>query len=336
MLFTQFEFVLLFLPAVLFLHETMRGSLARTRLLVIASILFYSAWDVRFLPMVVVSVLGNFVIGKALLRERSRRVLTGGIVFNLLPLAYCKYGAFLLENFGIPVDPATAATFFPAAIPLGISFYTFQQIAYLVDVYKDGLAERSLTKYSFFTLFFPQLIAGPIVHHRQIIPQIGRPCDRSALWLAGIVYFAIGYVKKFFIADALGAMVDPLYASSSLVLQESLVATLGYTFQLYFDFSGYSDMAMGLGALFGFRLPVNFDSPYKATSITDFWRRWHITLSQFLRDYVYIPFGGNRHGALKRYRNLMLTMLIGGLWHGAGWTFVFWGGAHGLLLTIES
>jgi alginate O-acetyltransferase complex protein AlgI len=336
MLFTEFEFILLFLPAVIFAYSCVRSVQGRTRLLVLASILFYAAWDIRFLPLILASVLGNYWFGRAIHRRRRRKVLVLGILFNLLPLAFCKYGLFLLGIFGIVVRDSTFEAFFPASIPLGISFYTFQQLAYLVDVYQHGLVERDIEKYSFFTLFFPQLIAGPIVHHQEIIPQVGRKVDRPGLFFSGLVYFLIGYAKKFFVADSLGAIVDPIFGGAGpIAFQASVEATLGYTFQLYFDFSGYSDMAIGLGMLFGFRLPINFNSPYLARSITEFWRRWHITLSLFLRDYLYIPLGGNRRGTLKLYRNLLVTMLLGGLWHGAGWAFVIWGGAHGLLLALE-
>jgi D-alanyl-lipoteichoic acid acyltransferase DltB (MBOAT superfamily) len=337
-LFTEFEFILLFLPAVVFGEAILRSARGKTRLLLLASIVFYAARDPHFLPLILVSVAGNYLLGRAIHRARDgrRRVLVLGLLFNLIPLAFCKYGVFLLETFGVAVRGTHAEALFPGQIPLGISFYTFQQLAYLVDVYRHGLVERDAEKYSFFTLFFPQLIAGPIVHHQDIIPQIGGRVDRAALFFSGLVYFLIGYVKKFFLADGLGAVVDPIYAGTGpIAFQAAAEATLGYTFQLYFDFSGYSDMAMGLGMLFGFRLPVNFDSPYRARSVTEFWRRWHITLSRFLRDYLYIPLGGNRGGPLLRYRNLMLTMLLGGLWHGAGWAFVLWGGAHGLLLAVE-
>ncbi len=334
MLFTQFEFVFLFLPIVLFFHERARSVSDRVRLLVIASLVFYAAWDIRFLPMILASVLVNFAFGRRLSRRPKKSLLIAGVVANLLPLVFFKYSVFFFQIAGLKTEPLTELL--PGVLPLGISFYTFQQIAYLVDVYKHGEVEREFGKYSFFAVFFPQLIAGPIVHHRDIIPQIGRTVDRPPMFFGGLIYFGIGFVKKFFIADSLAEIADPLFESGTgFDFQSSFVATLSYTFQLYFDFSGYSDMAIGLGKLFGIELPVNFNSPYKARSIVDFWRRWHITLSQFLRDYLYIPLGGNRGGNLKRYRNLLLTMLLGGLWHGAGWAFVLWGAGHGLLLASE-
>jgi alginate O-acetyltransferase complex protein AlgI len=226
-------------------------------------------------------------------------------------------------------------------LPLGISFFTFQQIAYLVDVMRGAKVERDFVSYTLFVSFFPHLIAGPLVHHAEMIPQFKRAGSTRNAGMAarGVAIFVAGLFKKVVIADNLAQFVSPVFAhvdgGGSVAAGWAWLATLGYTLQIYFDFSGYSDMALGLGLLFGIRLPVNFRSPYRATSIIDFWRRWHITLSRFLRDYLYIPLGGNRHGEGRRYLNLLLTMLLGGLWHGAGWTFVVWGGLHGLYLCIN-
>ena len=225
-------------------------------------------------------------------------------------------------------------------LPLGISFFTFTQIAYLVDIYRAEPAGASYPKYLLFVTFFPHLIAGPILHHRETMSQFGRRLTPTAENFAvGLTIFAIGLFKKVILADGIAPYVAPVFDAAaqgkSLTLLEAWSGALAYTLQLYFDFSGYSDMAIGLARLFGVTFPLNFASPYKATSIIDFWRRWHMTLSRFLRDYLYIPLGGNRRGPARRYANLMITMLLGGLWHGAGWTFVIWGGLHGLYLVIN-
>ena len=226
-------------------------------------------------------------------------------------------------------------------LPLGISFFTFQQIAYLVDVMRGARVERDIVSYTLFVSFFPHLIAGPLVHHAEMIPQFkrGRTGRSSVLAARGLAIFAAGLFKKVVIADNLAQFVSPVFAhldaGGGVTTPWAWLATLAYTLQIYFDFSGYSDMAVGLALLFGIRLPVNFRSPYRAASIVEFWRRWHITLSRFLRDYLYIPLGGNRLGEGRRYINLMVTMLLGGLWHGAGWNFIIWGGLHGAYLGIN-
>jgi D-alanyl-lipoteichoic acid acyltransferase DltB (MBOAT superfamily) len=226
-------------------------------------------------------------------------------------------------------------------LPVGISFYTFQQIAFIVDCYKYRDANYKLNEYALFVTFFPQLIAGPIVHHKEIMPQIENSIKNRkdpAITSLGFLFFTVGLFKKVIIADNFALIGNPIFDSipaNGLDTITAWVGALAYTFQLYFDFSAYSEMAIGLGLIFGLKLPLNFNSPYKATSIIDFWRRWHITLSTFLRDYLYIALGGNRKGEFRRYINLMLTMLIGGLWHGAGWGFIIWGGLHGSYLLIN-
>ncbi|MFN2169006.1 MAG: MBOAT family O-acyltransferase [Anaerolineae bacterium] len=227
-------------------------------------------------------------------------------------------------------------------LPLAISFFTFQQIAYLVDAYRGQAAEYNPVHYALFVSFFPQLIAGPIVHHSEMMPQFGLARDRDTRRRdleVGLTIFCLGFLKKVVLADTASLQANPVFDAAAqgelLTFFEAWGGALAYSFQLYFDFSGYSDMAIGLGRLFGIRLPVNFFSPYRAGSIIEFWRRWHITLARFLRDYLYIPLGGNRQGASRTRVNLMLTMLLGGLWHGAAWTFVFWGGLHGLYLVIN-
>jgi D-alanyl-lipoteichoic acid acyltransferase DltB (MBOAT superfamily) len=224
-------------------------------------------------------------------------------------------------------------------LPLAISFFTFQQIAYLVDSYRQETKEYDFLNYALFVTFFPQLIAGPIVHHKEMMPQFAKTRNKVKNYrniVMGLFIFSMGLFKKVVVADTFAILASPGFeASSNLSMYDAWLTSLSYTFQLYFDFSGYADMAIGLALLFNIRLPVNFNSPYKATNIQDFWRRWHITLSRFLRDYVYIPLGGNRKGGFRTYNNLMATFIIGGLWHGAGWTFVFWGFLHGLALIIQ-
>jgi D-alanyl-lipoteichoic acid acyltransferase DltB (MBOAT superfamily) len=337
-LFSSWEFVFLFLPVTLSL-----AAIARTRgaslvgVLVLASFLWYSAWDVRFAPLIAASILGNWLLGKWVARSGSKRVLALAIFINLLPLVWFKYTRFGFATVGLRSEDWILPDFLPAVLPLGISFYTFQQIGYIIDVRsRPEQQEPSFWRYALFVLFFPQLVAGPIVQHRQFLPQVGQVRNMPSWFAKGLAYFALGVGKKLLIADPIGASIDPFFSAEGCTdASQAWAAIIGYGCQLYFDFSGYSDMAIGLGAMFGFDIPVNFMSPYKASSITEFWRRWHMTLSVFLRDYVYIPLGGNRGKPWTRYRNLMLTMLIGGLWHGAGWAFVLWGGLHGALLAAE-
>ncbi|WP_200911591.1 MBOAT family O-acyltransferase [Teredinibacter purpureus] len=270
----------------------------------------------------------------------SKLFLIIGVVFNLLIIAYFKY-LFFFSEIAISLFSADFGVE-KLILPVGISFYTFQQIAYLVDCYKDRNVNYNFSEYALFVTFFPQLIAGPIVHHKEIMPQISalnnKPYDINKL-SAGAVMFIVGLSKKLVLADNLAKLADPVFklsdAGASVDGLTAWMGALAYTFQLYFDFSAYSDMAVGLGLMFGLMLPINFMSPYKSASIVEFWRRWHITLSTFLRDYLYIALGGNRSGKFKRYRNLLLTMLLGGLWHGAGWNFIIWGGLHGVYLVVN-
>jgi D-alanyl-lipoteichoic acid acyltransferase DltB (MBOAT superfamily) len=254
-------------------------------------------------------------------------------------LCYFKYTNFIFDSLNMLTG--APLPFANIVLPLGISFFTFQQIAYLVDVMRGAKIERDIVSYTLFVSFFPHLIAGPLVHHAEMIPQFrrGRSGRSAVLAARGLAIFAAGLFKKVVIADNLAQFVSPVFAhldaGGGVTTPWAWLATLAYSLQIYFDFSGYSDMAFGLALLFGIRLPVNFRSPYQATSIIEFWRRWHITLSRFLRDYLYIPLGGNRFGQQRRYLNLLLTMLLGGLWHGAGWNFLAWGGLHGICLCIN-
>jgi D-alanyl-lipoteichoic acid acyltransferase DltB (MBOAT superfamily) len=306
-----------------------------------ASLFFYGWWNPIYLPLIATSIVFNYGVGLRLARSDGdsggRGALILGVSGNLAALGYFKYANFFVDNLA----GATGAGFelAPIVLPLAISFFTFQQIAYLADVHRSGVAERSFLDYSIFVTFFPQLIAGPIVHHGEMLPQFANPdshrFQRRNLEV-GLTLFFMGLFKKSVIADGVAVYSTPIFEAAALggepALFEAWGAALAYTFQLYFDFSGYSDMAIGLGWLFGIRLPMNFDSPYRATNIIEFWRRWHMSLSRFLRDYLYFPLGGNRRGPTRRYMNLMITMLLGGLWHGAGWTFLIWGGLHGLYL----
>ncbi|MGE0155094.1 MAG: MBOAT family protein [Reyranellaceae bacterium] len=343
MLFSSLEFVLGFLPLVVALAAALRRmGLQRfvPGFLLLASLVFYG-WHVpAYILLICGSIAANYVFGLLLHRSRSAALLATGIGFNLLLLGWYKYAGFLAANVG-----ALAGLHLPLpeiVLPLAISFFTFQQIAYLVDVRIGEADPHRLIDYALFVAFFPQLIAGPIVHHKELVPAFRTP--RFARFdaqdvMAGLFLFGIGLGKKVLIADPLRALADPAFEAAALGVApstlEAWIGALAYGFQIYFDFSGYSDMALGLGRLFGVYLPQNFASPYRAPSIIEFWRRWHMTLSRFLRDYLYLPLGGNRRGPWRRHLNLMLVMLLGGLWHGANWTFVVWGGLHGLFLAVN-
>ncbi|MGD9743380.1 MAG: MBOAT family protein [Dongiaceae bacterium] len=346
MLLNSYEFIFVFLPAVWSGYQLLiryRPQLA-IWWLSLASLIFYGYWNVAWLPILVGSTLVNYAIASALssMADGGRRrthLLVAGLAFNLLLLGYFKYTNFLVDN----LNAATGWALFVERIvlPIGISFITFQKIALLIDSYR-GLAGRfDFSRFVLFVTFFPQLIAGPIVHYKEMMPQfahLGREKLASKL-AVGLTIFSIGLFKKVVIADGAAPFADELFegaaAGASPALLESWIGAVAYGFQIYFDFSAYSDMAIGLAWIFGIRLPVNFASPYKATSIADFWRRWHITLSRFLRDYLYIPLGGNRRGRGRTYVNILATMLLGGIWHGAGWTFLLWGAMHGCFLVVH-
>ena len=349
MLFNSHVFILVFLPITLLgfflLGESGRSRAARLWLLA-ASLVFYGWWSWGYLVLLVATMVVNWSLGRrihALLERgsprRARLATTLGISANIGLLAYFKYATFIAGN----VVALTGIEFAVEAVvlPLAISFHTFQQIAYLVDVLR-GRAERyPLPDYLLFVSFFPQLIAGPIVHHYELLPQFQRPQVyrfQSPAFAEGVAFFVLGLVKKLVIADPVGALATPVFLTAAEAppgLLEAWLAAIAFAVGLYFDFSGYSDMAVGLARMFGIYLPYNFNSPYKAASIIEFWRRWHMTLSRFLRDYVYIPLGGNRLGPRRRHVNLMVTMLLGGLWHGAAWTFVVWGALHGFYLLVN-
>ena len=351
MLFNSFEFIFLFLPItlVVFFWLGRKRKYIEQQLpllwLVFASLFFYGWWKPLNLPLIIVSMLVNYGLGYCLsnvVKEPTARkgIVILGVILNLGLICYFKYANFFIDNLNLVTGAQLNLP--PIILPLAISFFTFIQIAYLIDTYKGETKEYSLLKYILFVSFFPHLIAGPIVHHHQLVPQF----EKSSIYsfnkktlVIGLTVFVAGLFKKVIFADRIAEYSNLAFSAAQqgidLTFSEAWVGALGYTLQLYFDFSGYSDMAIGASYMFGIKLPLNFHSPYKAISIVDFWRRWHITLSHFLRDYLYIPLGGSRKGEFRQYSNLIITMLLGGLWHGAGWTFVFWGGLHGIYLVIN-
>ena len=342
MLFNSYLFIFLFLPIALIGYFALGrlGNLAPVMWLALASLVFYSVSNWQFVLLLLASVAFNYGIGLLLISGRLRplprfAVLTIGVAGDLLVLGYFKYAGFLAANLN-----AIFSTGFTVNIllPVGISFYTFTQIAFLVDAYRGKVARYRLPDYVLFVTYFPHLIAGPILHHKDMIPQFERAAAKrpdAHMILCGLIIFAIGLFKKTCLADGIQPLVTLAFGPNAPSFDQAWIGALAYTFQLYFDFSGYSDMAIGISLMFGIFLPLNFNSPYKAMSIIDFWRRWHMTLSQFLRDYLYIPLGGNRRGRTLRYANLMITMVLGGLWHGAAWTFIAWGALHGAYLCIN-
>ncbi|HOX15128.1 MAG TPA: MBOAT family protein [Smithellaceae bacterium] len=342
MLFNSYIFIAVFLPitvAGFFLLGWKEKNTWALGWLVGASLVFYGWWNPLFLLVIIGSILFNYYWGIAVGRG-SRELLTVGIAANLGLLGYFKYANFFVDNLAAVTGMTMNLPQF--ALPLAISFYTFQQISYLVDAYQGKVQEHSFLNYCLFVTFFPRLIQGPIVYHQEIMPQFDQKeifRFRPELVAAGITIFIFGLFKKVIIADRLALYATPVFEAVRqgyvLSFLEAWEGALAYTLQIYFDFSGYSDMAIGLAYLFGIRIPLNFNSPYKSLNIIDFWRRWHISLSRFLRDYLYIPLGGNRQGEVRRFVNLMITMLLGGLWHGAAWTFVIWGGLHGLFLIVN-
>jgi alginate O-acetyltransferase complex protein AlgI len=344
-LFNSHLFILLFLPLVWlgFWCLTRWASVRAGALwLTLASYAFYGHWNLAYLPLLAGSVAANFLLGLAITRAPRQGIyatalLALGLTANLILLAWYKYAGFLVQSVNAVTDLELAVVQW--VLPLGISFYTFTQIAYLVDAWREDLSHYDFLSYNLFITFFPQLIAGPLLLHRELMPKLQSPTLgrlESGVVLTGMVWFSAGLAKKVLLADEVAPLVAPAFdATGAVNMVTAWIGVLAYTVQLYFDFSGYSDMAIGLGLMFGIRLPMNFNSPYRARSIIDFWRRWHMTLSRFLRDYLYIPLGGNRRGALRRHFNLTITMVLGGLWHGAGWTFVIWGALHGLYLMIN-
>lgn len=346
MLFNSVIFLFAFLPVCYVVFWTLRTARARYVWLAVTGYVFYGYWDARFCLLMAFSTLVSYLAGLGFLRwtdaRRRRLCLVVPITVDLSLLGFFKYANFALSSAQSAIHVLGQDVTLPhlnIILPIGISFYTFHTISYIVDSYRGTIRPtRNLFEFAAYVSLFSQLVAGPIVRFRQIeadLEAIGTQ-DRTRWLQRGLSFFVIGMAEKVLIADTLAAIVDPALAHyRALSTGGAWLAMLGYSFQLYFDFSGYSTMAVGLGYLFGLRIPQNFNSPYKALDPSDFWRRWHISLSSCLRDYLYIPLGGNRHGELKAYRNLFLTMLIGGLWHGAAWTFVVWGAYHGIILALH-
>lgn len=338
MLFNSHEFIFIFLPIVLFsfyfLGKRFGHGIAMVWL-VLASLFYYTWWNPVYIWLILLSMLFNYGMGFALTAKKGKRsLLAFGVVANLALLGYYKYANFFVNTVNDLIDASFNLN--NIVLPLAISFFTFQQIAYLVDAYQGKTEEHSFLHYALFVTFFPQLIAGPIVHHGEMMRQFSKAetfIFNSKKMELGLTILSLGLFKKVILADGIARYSTPVfqaaYAEDMISVIDAWIGSLGYSFQLYFDFSAYSDMAIGIALMFGIRLPINFMSPYKALNVIDFWSRWHITLSMFLREYLYFPLGGNRKGELRRYTNLMITMLLGGLWHGAGWTFAFWGGLHG-------
>jgi D-alanyl-lipoteichoic acid acyltransferase DltB (MBOAT superfamily) len=345
MLFNSFEYIFAFLPLVFFLYfalSNVRIKLAKI-VLILASFFFYAWWKLEYLPILLASIVFNFTVADLIREDKlqnflpKKAVLVLGIIANVALLGYYKYADFFIENANRALG--TEYSSLKLLLPLAISFFTFQQITYLVDSYRGDIKKHSFLSYTLFVTFFPQLIAGPIVHHKEMIPQF----ESKLNWvkdykniIMGLFIFSLGLFKKVMIADQFAVWASAGFdGSQALSLLEAWATSLSYTFQLYFDFSGYTDMAIGAALLFNIKLPINFNSPYKAFNIQDFWRRWHMTLTRFLTEYIYIPLGGSRNGELRTYINIMIVFLIGGMWHGAGWTFIFWGFLHGLALVVH-
>jgi len=342
MIFTSLTFIIFFL-IVFTLYWCVPGLLAKQRFLLLASIVFYGWWDYRFLLLIAVAITTSYFGGLALEQYRERRLAVVSVTITLLLtiLGIFKYADFLFDatrSTLLALGMAAPTRHFTILLPVGISFFTFHGVSYIVDVYRDKIpAERSFTRVALYILFFPQLIAGPIVRASNFMPQLARePKFDSDEILRGLKLFLIGFMYKAILSDSIGPYVDEVYGSlADHTALEQVTATLGFYAQIYFDFAGYSIMAIGLSRTLGYRLPRNFDFPYISQSITEFWRRWHISLSSWLRDYLYISLGGNRKGEGRQLLNIMITMLLGGLWHGANWTFVAWGALHGLALCIH-
>src|SRR5580704_12741178 len=347
MLFNSLVFLFLFLPIVYFTFWRLRTKKQRYIWLTVASYIFYGTWNYKFCALMAFSTTLSYFAGLAILGStdprRRKLLLIIPVTVDLLLLGFFKYFNFTVSSFAelsawlhVPIHPPALNII----LPVGISFYTFHTISYMVDAYRGVITPtRNFWEFSCYVSLFSQLVAGPIVRFRQIEADLDNldHADRTRWLNIGWSFFAIGMMKKVLLADTIAAVINPAWKDvAHLSTVGAWLCVLGYTYQIYFDFSGYSDMAVGLGYLFGIRLPQNFNSPYKALNISDFWRRWHISLSSCLRDYLYIPLGGSRVSASWLvYRNLMITMLLGGLWHGANWTFVFWGGYHGLLLSMN-
>lgn len=359
MVFSSQLFLFYFLPLTLLLYYALPSG--RNLVLTLASYVFYGWTNPWFVWLMLLSTLVDYLCGRAMTNQRpfgdrneplgplpagprtrrQRLALTVSILTNLVILGVFKYLNFGIDTCNALLSSAGLeswqyADFVRLTLPLGISFYTFQSMSYSIDVYRGEAAPvKGFLDFACFVAMFPQLVAGPIVRFREISEQLHHREHRLDLAARGVALFSLGLAKKVLLADPCGHIADLAFDAGPLAIRDAWFGATSYALQIYFDFSGYSDMAIGLGLLFGFRFPINFQSPYKSSSISEFWRRWHMSLSQWLRDYVYIPLGGNRLGTSRTYVNLLLVMLLGGLWHGAAWNFVVWGGLHGVLLAVE-
>lgn len=341
MLFNSHIFLFGFLPLVLLAFYTvnLHGKRAALTVVTLASLIFYAYWDIRFVPLICGSIAFNYGVGHAIGKFHSRSILIFGVTINLLLIGFFKYSLFAFHNIASASTPPELLQ--SLILPLGISFWTFQQIAYLVDVHRRIVRPAPFDAHAFSMLFFPHLIAGPILRYAMVSRQYLRSSwPKHFLFKSfqvGILIFAIGLFKKVVIADSLASLAEPAFARVAvgpLSPSDAWIGSISYSLQLYFDFSGYSEMAYGLARMFGVRIPVNFHSPYKAASILDFWRRWHMSLTGFFRNYVYFPLGGNRRGASRQTANILIVFFLTGVWHGAGWTFFVWGAGHGILVAI--
>ena len=343
MLFNSYVFILLFLPLTVmgyfFLNSRHPGTASHIYLL-IASLVFYGYFNVLYLPLILFSIVFNYATYLLLRRDYVKSIrlfiVISAVVVNLGMLGYYKYRDFFFENINVVFG--TNFALHHLILPLGISFFTFQQLSYVIDCYHGKVPAYTFVEYAIFVSYFPPLIAGPIVLHDELIPQFQDPEKRRINFdnfAPGLMAFAFGLAKKVLIADTFGKAVDWSYANvGALNSTDALLIIFAYTMQIYFDFSGYCDMANGIAKMMNITLPANFNSPYKALTIADFWKRWHMTLTRFFSNYVYIPLGGNRKGAAKTYRNMMVVFLVSGLWHGANWTFLFWGALHGIATVL--
>ena len=348
MLFNSLEFVLFFLPCVLGVYLLLwrRGwSRAAINFLTLASLFFYGWWNPRYLPLIIGSILANFALAGWMTREfrrgaPRRGILVLGIAFNLLLLGYFKYANLFVDTLNLVAD--TRIELARIALPLAISFFTFQQISFLVDTWKKKGHNYPFERYAAYVTFFPHEIAGPIIRHHELIPQFAlNPC-RDGLWERcgrGATLFAIGLVKKVFIADSLAGVIAPIFSAAvkgAVNIADAWVAAIGFAWQIFFDFSAYTDMALGIALLFGYTLPINFDCPYRSTSVRELLQRWHMTLSRFLRDYLFVPLATSRWLPYPRFTGMVITMFLAGLWHGASWNFALWGLIQGLGLASYS
>ena len=339
MLFHAQSFLLLFLPVTLAVYYALAARVtAREWALIAASLVFYAWWDVRFLPLLAGHIGVTWVLARAYGATGRQGLLWLGVALNFASLAFFKYTGFLLENLAAVGGLAVPKS--EIILPIGISFFTFQCVSYLIDLARRDAPQYPLRRLTLFVVLFPHLIAGPIVRHNEIIPQFDRDPLREGLaerLSKGATLLVIGLILKVLVADKIAPHVDRVFASAATAtpgLWDAWLGILGFSLQIYFDFSAYSEMAIGLALLFGFKFPMNFSMPYRATSLRDFWRRWHMSLSRFLRDYLYIPLGGSREGFARFVIATMITMGLCGLWHGAGWTFVIWGLLHGAGLVV--